>query len=124
MSVYSFNSFSSNCAVLMKVPRACAWASYMYKKKNTKKGSPRGLGGFRNFCSPPNLIICVTSNSVQDCYHITIPPQGEGGVPRIIFLPKIVFFCELKPHAQFQNPTITPSGRNVCGTERKKGKGK
>ena len=23
------------------------------------------------------------------------------------------FFCDLKPHAKFHNPTITPSGRKV-----------
>ena len=27
--------------------------------------------------------------------------------------PKSYFFCELKPHAKFWNPTITPSGRKV-----------
>ena len=28
----------------------------------------------------------------------------------------------LKPHAQFQNPTITPFGRKVTGAEKKKKK--
>jgi hypothetical protein len=30
--------------------------------------------------------------------------------------PKSYFFCDLKTHAKFRNPTITPSGRKVpCG---------
>ena len=33
--------------------------------------------------------------------------------PRIFVSPQILFFCELKPHAKFPNPTITPSGRKV-----------
>jgi hypothetical protein len=33
------------------------------------------------------------------------------------------FFCDLKPHAKFRNPTITPSGRKVTvGEEREKSK--
>ena len=47
-------------------------------------------------------------------------PPGAGGVPRICFHPKSYFFCELKPHTKFQNPTITPSGRKVTGAERKR----
>ena len=27
--------------------------------------------------------------------------------------PQILIFCDLKPHAKFQNPMITPSGRKV-----------
>ena len=41
-------------------------------------------------------------------------------VPRYFFLPKSYFFCELKPHAKFRNPTITPSGRKVTQGEREK----
>ena len=33
--------------------------------------------------------------------------------PKKLFHPKSYFFCELKPHAKFQNPTISPSGRKV-----------
>ena len=33
------------------------------------------------------------------------------------FYPKSYYFCDLKPHAKFRNPTITPSGRKVCGGE-------
>jgi hypothetical protein len=35
------------------------------------------------------------------------PPRRQGGPP------KSYFFCELKPHAKFQNPRITPSGIKV-----------
>ena len=45
-----------------------------------------------------------------------------GGVPRIFFHPKSYFFCELKPHAKFRNPTLTPSGRKVTRAEREKRK--
>jgi hypothetical protein len=34
--------------------------------------------------------------------------------------PQIVVFCDLKTHTIFQNPTITPSGRNVVVGEREK----
>jgi hypothetical protein len=33
--------------------------------------------------------------------------------------PKSYFFVDLKPHAKFQNPNITPSGRKVGEAERK-----
>ena len=46
--------------------------------------------------------------------NIFDPQQGRAvGVPWIFFHPKSYFFCELKPHAKFRNPTITPSGRKV-----------
>jgi hypothetical protein len=31
---------------------------------------------------------------------------------------KKIFFCDLKPHANFQNPTITPPGRKVTMREK------
>jgi hypothetical protein len=48
-------------------------------------------------------------------------PGGSG--PPNFFLPQIsFFFYDLKHHAKFQNPTITPFGRNVTagGRQRKK----
>jgi hypothetical protein len=50
------------------------------------------------------------------------PPEKSTpwGVPRICFYPKSYFFCDLKPHAKFQNSMITPFGRTVTGAERKK----
>ena len=36
------------------------------------------------------------------------------------FLSPQIFFGELKPHAKFQNPTITSSGRKVIAAERRK----
>jgi hypothetical protein len=40
-------------------------------------------------------------------------PWGRGGPP-ILFYPKPFSFFDLKPHAKFRNPTITPSGRKNC----------
>jgi hypothetical protein len=45
------------------------------------------------------------------------------GTPGEIFHPKSYFWCDLKPHAKIQNPTITPSGRKVSEAERKKKEG-
>ena len=42
------------------------------------------------------------------------------GVPQISFHPKSYFFDDLKPHAKFQNPTITPSGRKVTWVKERK----
>ena len=47
------------------------------------------------------------------------PPGGSGGPPTFVY-PKSYFYCDLKPHGKFQNPTITPSGRKVTGAEREK----
>ena len=44
-------------------------------------------------------------------------PRGAGGVPQMFSHPKSYFFCDLKPHAKFQDPTITPSWRKVSGGE-------
>ena len=44
------------------------------------------------------------------------PPGGHGGPPSFV-LPQILFVCDLKPHAKFWNPTITPSGRKVSEAE-------
>ena len=44
-------------------------------------------------------------------------PGGHGG-PHIFSLSlQILLFCDLKPHAKFHNPTITPSGRKVTEAE-------
>jgi hypothetical protein len=45
-------------------------------------------------------------------------PMGQGG-PQLFFHPNL-FFCDLKLHAIFQNPTITHSGRKVTQAEREK----
>ena len=44
--------------------------------------------------------------------------RGTGGVSQICFTP-ILFFCDLKPHAKFQNHTVTPSGRKVTRSEKR-----
>ena len=38
--------------------------------------------------------------------------------------PPQIFCCDLKPHATFQKPRTTPSGRNVTGGEEKEEKEK
>ena len=43
-----------------------------------------------------------------------------GDLPPGSFLPQILFFGDLNPHAKFRNPTITPSGRKVTAGERRK----
>ena len=53
------------------------------------------------------------------------PPIDTSGncsvhVPQFFLSPQILFFCDLKPHAKFRNPTITPSWRKVSGGEEKK----
>jgi hypothetical protein len=40
----------------------------------------------------------------------------------VFFNHKYYLFCDLKLCAKFHNPRTTPSGRKVCGTERKKKK--
>jgi hypothetical protein len=42
---------------------------------------------------------------------------GEGGLT-IPFNPNLIF-CDLKPHAKFPNPLITPSGRKLMAAERR-----
>ena len=49
--------------------------------------------------------------------HFVDSDRGAGGVPPIFFYPKSYFFCDLKPHAKFRNPTITPSGRKETAGE-------
>ena len=45
-------------------------------------------------------------------------------VPQIFFLTtNLIFFYELKPHARFRNPTITPSGSKVSEGERERDSG-
>jgi hypothetical protein len=46
--------------------------------------------------------------------------QGaRGGGSQNCYLPVSYCFCDLKPRAKFHYPRTTPSGRKVCGTERK-----
>jgi hypothetical protein len=55
--------------------------------------------------------------------HKKIDPPGGRVVPPIL-LPKILFFSDLKPHAKFQKPKITPSGRKVKEEEEERKKAK
>jgi hypothetical protein len=45
----------------------------------------------------------------------------RGKVPNFV-LPQTLFFCDLKTHAKFQNPTTTPSGRKASVGEEKERK--
>ena len=51
--------------------------------------------------------------------NVKITPEEGGVVPQICFDLKSYFFCELKPHAKFQNPR-TPSMRKVTGSKGEK----
>ena len=48
--------------------------------------------------------------------------MGAGGSPKCVFNSKSYFWCDLKPHAKFRNPTITPSWRKVSVGEVKQTK--
>ena len=53
--------------------------------------------------------------------NISAQVSGRGeGKKMMFFLTHVLFFCELKPHTQFRNPTITPSGGKVTTSERRK----
>ena len=47
-----------------------------------------------------------------------LTPREQGGFSQFD-LPQLLFLCELKPHAKFQEPMITPSGRKVNKAGRK-----
>jgi hypothetical protein len=48
------------------------------------------------------------------------PPKRQGGSPYFCSHTESYFFCNLKAHAKFWNPMITPSGRKVMqGKERR-----
>jgi hypothetical protein len=50
-----------------------------------------------------------------------LPTLGAGGGAQFFSLTQnLIFCCELKPHAKFRNPTITPSGRKVTLEERRR----
>jgi hypothetical protein len=51
-------------------------------------------------------------------------PVGPGGIPEFFLKQNLIFLCELKPHANLHNPTITPSGRKVTKAERRKREGR
>ena len=52
------------------------------------------------------------SNHKLDVVH----PGGHKGSPKFVSTPNLIFLCDLKTHATFRNPMITPSERIVpCG---------
>jgi hypothetical protein len=57
----------------------------------------------------------------------TQPPSSLANFEKFLIKkmsPQILFFCYLQPNANIWNPTITPSGREVTGAERRKKKEK
>ena len=63
------------------------------------------------------LIFLLFRPSCQD--YFSAQKLNSAGVP-IFFGIGIRIFCYWGAHAQFRNPTITPSGRKVTGREEKK----
>ena len=57
---------------------------------------------------------------VLSCFGLLVGLWQLG--PPNCFSPQILFFCELKPHAKFQNLKITPSVRKVCEAEEERRK--
>ena len=53
-------------------------------------------------------------------HFLCFPKKKLKKRPPNLCYPKSYFFCDLKPHAKFWNPTITPSGTKVTTLERKK----
>ena len=63
-----------------------------------------------------NLVCHANIPSLLVSYFFTISAGADGGPRSWVcarLAPQILFFCELKSHAKFLNPTITPSGRKV-----------
>ena len=53
-----------------------------------------------------NFLPISNSNSILSTFRVFFdPPVGKGGPPIFVY-PKSYFFCDLKPHAKFRNPTI------------------
>jgi hypothetical protein len=60
-------------------------------------------------------LLVISGDSKNFSFFRKKPKKSTSGGrgPPILFYPKSYFFCDLKPHAKFWNPTITPSGRKV-----------
>jgi hypothetical protein len=68
-----------------------------------------------------NLKKFLPISGVSKHFCFCFPKKPKKSTPRRILFPlKSYIFCELKPHATFWNPTITPSGRKVTGAERRR----
>jgi hypothetical protein len=56
-----------------------------------------------------------------DSKHFSKKKKKKIAHPNV-YLPQILFCCDLKPHDKFQNPMITASGRKVSVGEEKRKK--
>ena len=54
---------------------------------------------------------------VGACLTLLGPPSTP--VDFFSFTLNLIFFCEIKPHTEFQNPRTTPSGRKVTQAVRR-----
>ena len=56
-----------------------------------------------------------------DSKHFSFLQKKSKNCPPIFFfITNLLIFCDLKPHAKFQKPKITPSGRKASVGEEKK----
>ena len=104
----SSNSFSSLCLRLLRV-QLSAWVLdfCMLSLRSTWSDSTFSLH-----------LVWHTSLAIRTSWQQTGNLNYFSSVPRytVVFrstVPLILFFCDLKPHTQFWNPTITPSGRKL-----------
>ena len=75
----------------------------------------------QKFTLTPTGVLAPRSAHARPSAQPPIDNSGKclgGRVNKFEF--KSYFFCDLKPHSKFWNPTITPSGRKVSGGEEKK----
>ena len=61
-------------------------------------------------------------NSFYDFSLLSHPNRLFLGSPKFCFNENLNLLGDIGAHAKFQNRSINPSGRKVCGTERKKRK--
>jgi hypothetical protein len=64
--------------------------------------NPRNLSWY----NPRNL-------SLATVVPLVVVPPPPSPLRRFFFTPNLILFCDLKLHAKFRNPTITPSWRKV-----------
>jgi hypothetical protein len=69
--------------------------------------------GAKNLKHFPITFLSISGKSKHFLFFPTTKTQ-------FFFYRKSNFFCDLKPHAKFQNPTITPFGTKVTGAERRR----
>ena len=82
----------------------------VYKYRQRRRGSSlTGLRTLDPLLGPPSAL-------AEFFRHMCL----RGGGSRSIFYPRSYFFCDLKLCAKFHNLRTTPSGKKVCGGEKKR----